>query len=266
MPAEIVCTDMVGRSFTLKLPVNRIISLVPSQTEFLYAIGLEDKIAGQTVFCVNPPDAYKKSFKVGGTKKVKYDKIAECRPDLIICNKEENTEEIVEKLARDYPVWVSDIKNTDDAFVMMSELGKLLGAEKKSTELIEKIKSSLKSSRKIHIYDAVYLIWRKPYMAAGADTFVSHMMKRAGFINMIHAKRYPELSEEDLITLNPPLVLLSSEPYPFNEKHAGELKKLLPGSKIICVDGEMFSWYGSHLLNSQNYFNELQRQLHKAKK
>ena len=259
-------SDMMGRTIKFHKPIQNIVSLVPSQTEFLYHIGLADKIVGQTVFCVHPQANYKTAVKVGGTKKVKFEVIDSLQPDLIICNKEENTPELVDTLSEKYPVWVSDIRNLDDAYCMMESLGELLDAETKTSELINTIKASFSKLKIYHQYPCLYLIWRNPYMAVGSDTFISYMMKLAGFPNIITEKRYPEISIDMLLQINPPIIFLSSEPYPFTEKHILELQKTLPNSKILLVDGELFSWYGSRLVNSQNYFNELQRKLHKHKR
>lgn len=264
MPVSIV--DMLGRVVKIQKPIQRIVSLVPSQTEFLYELGLKDKIVAQTVFCVHPKSHFKKATKIGGTKKIRYEELDELQPDLIICNKEENNEEIVETLAKKYPVWVSDIKNIDDAFYMMRSLAELLDVKNEAEDLLRKITLSLNQNKIRHQYNCLYLAWRNPYMAVGSDTFINHMLQRAGFNNLIKEQRYPELNLDELQLLNPEVLLLSSEPYPFKEKHVEELQTLLPNSKILTVDGELFSWYGSRLLNSQPYFNELQRQLHKIKR
>ncbi len=264
MPVSIV--DMLGRVVMIQKPIQRIVSLVPSQTEFLYELGLKDKIVAQTVFCVHPKSHFKKANKIGGTKKIRYEELDELQPDLIICNKEENNEEIVETLAKKYPVWVSDIKNIDDAFYMMRSLAEILDVKNEAEDLLRKITQSLNQKKIRHQYNCLYLIWRNPFMAVGCDTFINHMLQRAGFNNLIKEQRYPELNLEELQMLNPEVLLLSSEPYPFKEKHVEELQTLLPNSKILTVDGELFSWYGSRLLNSQPYFNELQRQLHKIKR
>lgn len=260
-----VVIDMTGRQVEIKKPVNRIISLVPSQTELLYFLGLGDKIAGQTVFCVHPNESFKKARKVGGTKKVRMEKIHELKPDLIICNKEENTLELVEELSKNYPVWVSDIKTIEDACTMMLSLGNLLEVESAAKQLVEDIKASFSQSKIYKKFTCLYLIWRKPYMTVGGDTFISHVLEKGGFVNICrNASRYPEINEEMLLDLRPELIFLSSEPYPFGEKHIKELQDILPYTKIMQVDGEMFSWYGNRLLNSQAYLNELQRRIHRG--
>jgi ABC-type Fe3+-hydroxamate transport system substrate-binding protein len=104
---------------------------------------------------------------------------------------------------------------------------------------------------------AVYLIWKKPWMVAGADTFINEMMKVAGFDNVVVEDRYPALSADEMRVLNPEVVLLSSEPYPFKDQHVDELRRMLPAARVMLVDGEMFSWYGSRMMKSAGYFKEL---------
>ncbi|HEY0751502.1 MAG TPA: helical backbone metal receptor, partial [Chitinophagaceae bacterium] len=109
---------------------------------------------------------------------------------------------------------------------------------------------------------ACYLIWKDPYMTVGGDSFIHDMMYRAGFINIYSAqRRYPEIRIEDLQRDKPEIVLLSSEPFPFKEKHAEELKRIYPESLYILVDGEMFSWYGSRLIHAADYFQQLRHEI-----
>lgn len=268
---------MMGRQVVLPGIPQRIISLVPSQTEFLYDLGLENRIAGQTVFCVHPHEKFTGATKVGGTKKVRYEAIASLNPDLIICNKEENTPEIVETLSRSYPVWVSDIRNIEDACRMMEELGKLLSekhnesgsendkVEKRAYDIADEVRKSFGDLGQNPSHTCLYLIWKDPYMAAGKDTFIDSMLAYAGFSNLLPAgSRYPELGLEEIAALKPEFILLSSEPYPFKEKHIAELSSGLPGTKVVLVDGEFFSWYGSRLLNSRTYFRKLRQSLNIA--
>jgi len=250
---------------------KRIISLVPSQTEFLYDIGLADRIVGQTVFCVHPREKFAKAIKVGGTKKVKYDVIAGLKPDLIICNKEENTQEIVETLSSTYPVWVSDIKTVEDACRMMVALGEVVSGKgdqdfsARAKDIADKVRKSFSELLPGPAHTCLYLIWKDPYMAAGKDTFIDCMLESAGFSNVLpEGSRYPELSMNEIEALQPEYILLSSEPYPFREKHMAELSSKLPRTKVALVDGEFFSWYGSRLLNSRNYFKELRGSLNIA--
>ncbi|MBF8964032.1 ABC transporter substrate-binding protein [Pontibacter sp. FD36] len=242
---------------TVTLPhlPQRIISLVPSQTELLFDLGLEDRIVGLTKFCIHPKDKVKQKTIIGGTKNFKLEVIDELQPDLIIGNKEENYEEGIAALQEKYPVWMSDIYTLEDALEMIIQIGKLTGTEVKAQELVKGI--ALGFEKLIPAQPAIstaYFIWRKPYMAVGSDNFIDHMLQRCGFSNIFADQpRYPEISPEQLQTANPQLILLSSEPYPFQEKHFAEFRELCPQAKIKVVDGEMFSWYGSRLLKAPEY-------------
>src|SRR5690606_19470918 len=172
--------DMTGRIVTIPDRIDKIISLVPSITEFLYDLGLEEKIVGKTIFCTRPENA-KDISKVGGTKKVKFELINELQPDIIICNKEENTPEIVTSLEDKYPVWVSDINNSEDAYQMMRALGKILEVESKAEQWISLIQQNFKNRKIYRRFSCLYLIWKSPYMSVGSDTFIHHMLENAGF-------------------------------------------------------------------------------------
>lgn len=249
-------TDHLSRTIFLPKPPERIISLVPSQTELLVDLGLEDKIVGVTKFCVHPNHLRKTKTIVGGTKNYRFDVIDSLKPDLIIGNKEENDREGIERLASHYPVWMSDIYTLEDSVRMILDVGKLTGTSSKAVELARNIQNSFSE----HISfrgSCIYLIWENPLLAAGKNTFIDAMLSLAGFENLIQSSRYPELSEEQLVSLSPDFVLLSSEPFPFKEKHIASFQKLLPKSKLILADGELFSWYGSRLLQSASYFKRL---------
>ena len=248
-------TDMIGRQVVLEKAPERIISLVPSQTELLYALGVGDKVVGQTVFCIHPEEGFKTTTKVGGTKKVKYDVIAELKPDLIICNKEENTKEIVETLAKSYPVWVSDIYNLKDNSEMILKIGNLVDQFPKALEIVKEIEKNFSYLMFEQKKQCLYLIWKDPYIAVASNTFIHEMLGYAGFENCLsHKKRYPEIDIETMKGLDPEVVLLSSEPYPFAEKHMAELQLIYPKADIKLVDGEMFSWYGSRIAHAPEYF------------
>lgn len=253
--------DQIGREFLLNEIPNRIISVVPSQTELLYDLGLENKIVGITKFCIHPSIIYQNKTHVGGTKKLNTEKIIALNPDLIIANKEENTESDILLLSKKIPVWVSDIKNIDDACNMILALGKICDVENIAQNLYLHIKNNIDKKKTTIKKSAVYLIWNNPIMTVGSDTYINEMMDIAGFYNLISLKRYPEISIEYLKSLSPQYLLLSSEPYPFKEKHITYFSTLLPNTKIILVDGEMFSWYGSRILKSFSYFEQLQKSI-----
>ncbi|RIW18874.1 cobalamin-binding protein [Algoriphagus lacus] len=249
-------TDHLNRTIFLPKPPERIISLVPSQTELLVDLGLEEKIVGITKFCVHPHDLKKRKTIVGGTKNYRFEVIEALKPDLIIGNKEENDREGIERLASIYPVWMSDIYKLDDSLRMISDVGILTGTSSKAEQLVREIQNSF--SEKISFKgNCVYLIWENPLLAAGKNTFIDSMLRKAGFENLIQSARYPALSEDQLISLSPDFLLLSSEPFPFKEKHIAFFQNLLPKTKLILADGELFSWYGSRLLQSSRYFKRL---------
>jgi len=254
-------TDQMGRTISVEWPVKRIISLVPSQTELLYSLGLTDEVIGITKFCVHPKEWFHSKTRVGGTKKLDFEKIAALKPDLIIGNKEENEEVQIKQLMQEYPVWMSDIHNLNDAISMMNGIGEVTGKIDKASKLIEDVQAKFKKLKALKkpVRSAAYFIWRSPYMAAGHDTFINSMMTHCGLRNLFENNegRYPEVSEDDLKRLNPEVIMLSSEPFPFSTKHIEEFKRICPNAKIVLVDGEYFSWYGSRLLDAPAYFTKV---------
>lgn len=248
--------DQLNRSIFLPQSPRRIISLVPSQTELLIDLGLEERIVGVTKFCIHPQHLKKQKTIVGGTKNYRFDVIDSLQPDLIIGNKEENDRDGIEKLATKYPVWMSDIFSLEDNYEMIRQIGKICQEDQKAREIIQRIKSSFEQPIPKK-GTCVYLIWNEPIMVAGQDTFINVMLEKAGFENLIDGSRYPVLEKEDLQRLNPDFLLLSSEPFPFKEKHLDFYRTLLPNSQIKLVDGELFSWYGSRLIHSAAYFQRL---------
>lgn len=251
-------TDQMGRTISIEWPPKRIVSLVPSQTELLFDLGLDAEVVGITKFCVHPEEWFRSKTRVGGTKKLDFTKIAELKPDLIIGNKEENEEAQIKQLMEQYPVWMSDIHNLHEALDMIKELGAIADKRQKAYALvndIEKNFSQLKAGEKLKV---LYFIWKNPYMVVGTDTFINDMLSRCGLENIAgNNSRYPELSKEEITKLNPDVMLLSSEPFPFADKHIDEFKALCPNAKILLADGEYFSWYGSRLLGAPKYFQNL---------
>ena len=237
--------------------IDKIISLVPSLTELLYDLGLGSKIVGVTKFCVHPSFARNDCPVIGGTKNPHISRILELQPQLIIASKEENNQKDIEALANTIPVWVSDITSLEEATLTISQLGRILDCERLAGELIREIDQGFDGLPAYNARKAVYLIWQKPYMAAGTDTFISDIMSKAGFRNSIDVNRYPQLKVETIRELDPDVVFLSSEPYPFKINHQQELQSQLPRAKVMLVDGEMFSWYGSRLRHAPGYFKQL---------
>lgn len=240
---------------------TRIISLVPSITELLYDLSLENEIVGITKFCVHPDRWYKNKPRVGGTKNVNIETVHFIKPDLIIANKEENVKDQIEDLAKSYDVFVTDVNNLADALIMIKNIGILTGRKQQAYEIahniqikFETLKSLLYKKRNIK---AVYLIWKNPYMTIGGDTFINDMMQHCGLENIFSSrKRYPEISIDEIRESGCELIILPSEPYPFKQTHLHEIQLQIPNTKIILADGEMFSWYGSRLFKAARYFEE----------
>ncbi|HVG12687.1 MAG TPA: helical backbone metal receptor [Flavisolibacter sp.] len=263
--------DQLNRLVELKKSPSRIVSLVPSQTELLYSLGLDAEVIGITKFCEQPPEWFRTKLKVGGTKNLDLAKISALRPDLVIASKEENVKEQVEELAQNFPVWISDVSTYAQALEMIESVGAITDRTAAASELIHNIqlcfdhlRASLgaggpASTRSPRI---AYLIWKDPFMAAGGDTFIGDMLRLAGFVNIFEQKtRYPIVSIEELREANCELIFLSSEPYPFAQKHIPAFSDHLPATKVMLVDGMLFSWYGSRLEKAPGYFIELHRQI-----
>ena len=248
----------MSREVLLSEKPQRIVSLVPSQTELLYDLGLENEVVGITKFCIHPKHWEKSKINIGGTKKFNFEKIDDLAPDLIIGNKEENYKEGVEKLSKKYPVWMSDILTLEDSLKMISSIGKITGRENKSSEIIKKIKSNFSHVPSFKGKRIAYFIWKEPYMVVGGSTFINNLFETLDLENVFkHKKRYFEVNIEEINSMEIDYIFLSSEPYPFKEKNCKEIRNLFPNTIVTIVDGEMFSWYGSRLLKSPDYFRVL---------
>jgi ABC-type Fe3+-hydroxamate transport system substrate-binding protein len=246
--------DQLGRKIVLTDLPKRIVSLVPSQTELLFSIGLDSEVLAITKFCVHPQHWATSKIRIGGTKNVDIEKVRILRPDLIIGNKEENTKEDIRELEKIAPVWISDVNNMEEAYQMIEQVGSITGKSAEALVLISAIQDAFRApaQRKRRV---IYVIWKDPVYIAGKHTFIDAMLGQAGYINCCELERYPSLEEAG--KLNPELVFLSTEPYPFSKLHITEFQERFPDAKIHVVDGEIFSWYGSRLLRAPDYFNRL---------
>ncbi|PVW14521.1 ABC transporter substrate-binding protein [Marixanthomonas spongiae] len=254
--------DQLGNTISLNSTPKRIVSLVPSQTELLVDLGLKEQLVGITKFCVHPKNLRKEIKVVGGTKSLHYDRVEALNPDVIICNKEENTKDMVTKLQNIAPVWVSDIFSIEDSLEMIRSLGAMCNAGVQASKMVMKINSEKNSfeqfmqskpSKKV-----AYVIWKKPFMLAGKATFINELLALNNYENVCQnaSSRYPKVEKDFLKQADE--VLLSTEPFPFKEKHAVKLREEL-GTKVNVVDGEYFSWYGSRLAEAFSYFKTLHK-------
>ncbi|UEQ76441.1 ABC transporter substrate-binding protein [Chryseobacterium arthrosphaerae] len=240
----------------------KIVSLVPSITEALFDLGLtENEVVGRTKFCIHPQHKIKNVAVIGGTKNINIDKIKGLQPDLILANKEENVKDQVEALMADCKVMVTHVETIEDNYYLLKNLGKLFGKEERAQAFNLKIYDILNQTKLDTPVKAAYLIWKNPYMTVGKDTFIHRILSEIGFENVFKDKtRYPQIEAEDLAEAD--VIMLSSEPFPFKEKHIEELRIVYPDKKIMIVDGEAFSWYGTHIAKCENYFKELISEIH----
>lgn len=258
---QVKVTDQVGRTVEIAaVPPLRIVSLVPSQTELLHALGLDEEVVGITKFCIHPPTWHKTKTRVGGTKNFKVEQVLALQPDLVIANKEENEKGSLALLEKFVPVWISDVRSIDAALVMIKEVGRITGKIERASRLALKIGQSFDALPKwLQGKRVAYGIWYDPWMFASSDTFIGDVLKRLGAVNVAEEKgsRYPSMSTQDLISLAPDYVLLSSEPFPFKMKHANTMHSAGLLCDVQLVDGSYFSWYGSRLMDSVPYLNSI---------
>ncbi|MEN9599397.1 MAG: hypothetical protein RL596_1716 [Bacteroidota bacterium] len=241
--------------------VVRIVSLVPSITELLFDLGLEEEVVGITKFCVHPIQWFRTKQRIGGTKNVHVDNVQSLSPTLVIASKEENIKEQVDAIASFSEVILTDVKHLDDAIEMIAVIGVKTNRLKAAEDIIEKIKANfstlLPNPYTFQLKPACYLIWRNPYMTIGNDTFIHDMLLKCGYSNVFAEQtRYPTITLNDIKKANPHFIFLSSEPYPYKQKHIDELQAKIPTAKIVLVDGEYFSWYGSRLIHAPIYFQQ----------
>lgn len=268
-------SDQMGRELEVPEKPSRIVSLVPSQTELLYDLGLKDEVVGITEYCVHPEHWLQEKTVVGGTKNTSLKSVDRLEPDLIIGNKEENTKRKIEKLERHYPVWMSDVHDIPDALWMIRELGRITGKEEEGSGLAARVEKGFEElKRRCSRQDPVrtaYFIWKDPWMLAASGTFIDAVLQATGHYNVLTApfpqgvqeaieagkasERYPSIELEELEALAPERILLSSEPYPFDESHRKVLQERFPEAELLVVDGEMFSWYGSRLEKAVDYLS-----------
>lgn len=236
---------------------NRIISLVPSLTELLIDLGIGERLIARTRFCIHPTDKINKISIIGGTKNPNIEKILSLKPDLIIANHEENRKEDVEELKKHTRILVTQINTIDEALTAIKQISGLVEKEKKGQQIIFEIESLLNRKADYRKVPAAYFIWKDPWMVAASETYIDSVLKHYNLDNVFSdQQRYPQVSLEDLQNRNPELILLSSEPFPFKQKHIEEIQEACPDAEIQLINGEWFSWYGSGMLKAFKKLNE----------
>lgn len=247
--------DQVGNTVSLESAPKRIVSLVPSQTELLHYFGLENETVGITKFCIHPNNWFQTKERVGGTKNLNLDKIRKLQPDLIIANKEENTKEEIEQLSAEFTIYISDINTIQEAYDMIKGVGMLCDRQQMAVDLIDEIQEGFAEIKQV-AKRVLYFIWKDPYMVCGSNNFIDAVLKEIGLYNVISDPRYIELTTAQIKELQPDVILLSTEPYPFKPEDV-EIIQTITDAEVKIVDGELFSWYGSRMLLMKDYFNQL---------
>ena len=238
---------------------RRIVSLVPSITETLFALGLGDAVVGVSAYCVEPRAGVAGKRRVGGQKDPRLDVIRELAPDLVLANLEENLEPHVAQLrAWGLPVWVTYPRTVAEGIAMIRDLGVLTGADDAASSLARELEAQLAESRartaERGLTDVFYPIWREPYMTVGADTYIHDMLAVCGGRNVFGARpeRYPSVSLDDVAAARPAVILLPDEPFRFRRAHVEDFAAYpdvpaVSANRIHLVDGKLFCWYGPRI-------------------
>jgi len=235
----------------------KIVSLVPSLTEFIADVKGVEHLTGRTRFCIHP-DEISQIPIVGGTKNPNIEKILHLKPDLIVANKEENRKKDIEELKKHTEVHLTNISTVGEALNQLHELGLIIDAQQNTETLLSEIKMRWEKLSTIARGSVLYLIWYNPWMGAGNDTYIHDILTHIGFTNFLNDQaRYPEINPLNSSNDQPDYIFLSSEPFPFKKKHAEELQNCYPESSIRFVDGEWFSWYGSRMASSFKHIHSL---------
>ena len=246
---------------------ERIVSLVPSLTEALFAFGVGEKLVGRTRYCTQPPQKVGKIPKIGGTKKVSVPRVLNLEPDLVVAVREENTRENIEELREaGIPVLVGAPQDVAGAIDLLKELADRVGAPRSEAVLgpIERVYEKLRAERREEARRVFVPIWKKPYMSVGSDTYVHDVLATCGGDNVFGgAVRYPAVTLEEVEAARPEVILLPDEPYPFSAEDLEEFYSLdVPAARedrIHLVDGKLLTWYGPRMASSLVQLSALQR-------
>ena len=254
-------TDQLYNKVDLTEEPQRIISLVPSITELLFDLDLGQYISGRTRFCIHPKEKVHRIPVLGGVMGLNFQEIEDKQPDLILASKDENAKGEITDLSKEFPVWVSDVHNLYDAISMIQTIGSMCNRNEKALAMTKQIEEAFSTLEHIpeNVVRAVYLIWKNPLYTINRDTFIHDMLKRCGIENVFASKEepYPIITEKEIRNKKPDYIFLPSEPYQFKEKDVEFFRESFPNVEIKRVDGEYFTWYGSHLVNAPSYFKQL---------
>ncbi|MEO6443931.1 MAG: cobalamin-binding protein [Gemmatimonadaceae bacterium] len=244
----------------------RLVSLCPSLTELLHDLGAADEVVARTKFCIHPAEWVAGIEKVGGTKNPKLDRIVQLAPDLVLMNEEENRREDADALrAAGIRVHSSMPRTAWDTAAMVRSIatavGRAFAGERIAVEIERNAERVRNAASALPPVRYAYLIWREPWMTVSDDTFVGAMLELAGGVNVFGSRdtRYPTITLDELRTANPDVVLLSSEPFPFGDRHAEEIESAtgIDRNRLVPADGELLSWHGSRTIAGIDYAEQL---------
>lgn len=263
--------DAQGTEHPTATGAVRIVSLVPSITELLFDLGLQENIVGRTGFCIHPKALVRRVAKVGGTKTVDIAKVRKLAPTHLIVNIDENQRPVVEELATFVPhVLVTHPIQPEDNLALFRLMGGVFGREKTARALSDKFAAEVETTRReaehYAMQKVLYLIWKSPWMTVSRDTYISRMLNLVRWQTVPEAplSRYPSIEFTPQLMHGVSLILLSSEPYSFVARHVQEIKDELPPQchpRIELIDGGMTSWYGSRSIQGVRYLRQLRRNL-----
>ncbi|MGH8011302.1 MAG: helical backbone metal receptor [Candidatus Binataceae bacterium] len=269
-------TDDLGFKLELEHRPERIVSLVPSWSETLFALHLEHEVIGVTRFCVEPAEGVAHLPKLGGTKNPNVKALVELSPDLVIANAEENRREDIERI-RTYqiPVFTTYPRTIAQAVESLLKLGGVLGREAEADSMArEVVRSVSEIETQVGVWAKLRFrvfcpIWKNPWMAFNADTYAHDVLRMLGFNNIYASagERYPRTTLEEALARRPDFVLLPDEPYEFGARDAEELKPLLPPAlsrRVVLIGGRDLHWYGVHMVNGLRTLNELMSRVRAA--
>src|SRR5216684_5806091 len=269
MGAAVQIADDMGFRVELNAPPARIVSLVPSWTETLFALGFNYEIVGVTKFCVEPVEAVASIAKVGGTKNPDVRAILNLAPELVIANAEENRREDIERLrAGGIPVFTTYPRTVPGAVESILRLGRVLGRESGAAALAKQITLAVSGiEAALGVWSKLRLrvfcpIWKNPWMSFNADTYAHDVLRMLGYNNIFASagERYPRTTIEEALERRPDFVMLPDEPYEFDAKDVEELKPALPPAlsrRVVLINGRDLHWYGVHMVNGLKSLNAL---------
>ncbi|MFP8878066.1 MAG: helical backbone metal receptor [Myxococcota bacterium] len=236
----------------------RIVSLVPSLTEALFALEIGDRVVGVTEWCIHPANRVARLPRVGGTKTPSVSQIVALHPALVIANHEENPERVVAELTdAGIDVWVTYPRTVRDGTVLLRELAELGASPTAVEEVVVPCEKAVERAerepreRPVRVFCP---IWKRPWMSVGGDTYASDLLRLCGGDNVFADRgdrRYPIVEDSDIVAAEPEVILLPDEPYAFGPRDAAELGQLaIPAARnhrIHPIDGTLVSWYGPRI-------------------